>query len=421
MLVIAVRLIEIASRAGVVLLPIYFGLSLAEVGQYNTLLAIISIFAFAFNFERHYDIQRRTIGQDQAAFDRKITDAVHFYGFNYVLMMPFLVGAVAFETHIALWLIALVAIIVIGEHICTQSYQFAMVNARYQRLQMIVPIRNLLTLAVLGALFWHRHGHLDLQTLLIVWACASALTLGIVAIIWLGIRNPAPRERPFSLREDVFSQHRASFTHFLIGMVAMLVIQGDRLLLPNLLNKDLVGIYARHGTIIAFGYQLFNILSNNRILPEVFRLTRAGQVGVARKLYGREWIQVAGATLAVAAILMIGNALTHGIYAAHYHIHPEFMGLMLLGFLLRAAADLNTLPLHAVHRERLILINQVAAFALAVILMLTLTPILGILGTIVGTVSGASLYLALNLRAVTLVPHTPVSSVGTVDCAAECG
>lgn len=400
MLTILVRLIEIATRAGVVLLPIYFGLALADVGIYNTLLALISLFAFAFNFERHYDIQRRTVGEAQGFFDRKVTDALYFYAFNYVAMMPLLVLAVAYETHIAPALIATVALIVIGEHLCTQTYQFAMVNPRYLALQMIVPLRNLVTLAALGWFFWTLHGHLTLALLLGTWAACSSATIVLIAVIWLRMCNPAPRDRAFSLKSVVFTQHRASFTHFLIGLVAVLIIQGDRLMLPNLLTRDLVGIYARHGTAVAFGYQLFNIMSNNRILPEVFRRTRLGDVEAARRLYIREWWRVALATGAFALVLEALNLLTHGIYAARYRIEPVFMALMLLGFVLRAAADLNTLPLHACHREQVILKNQLISFVVVVALMVTLAPTLHILGTIFATLSGASLYAALNIGAV---------------------
>jgi len=417
MLIIIVRLIEIASRAGVVILPIYFGLTLPDVGVYNTLLALISLFAFAFNFERHYDIQRRSAGESQPYFDRKVTDAVYFYGFNYLVMMPVFIAAVAIETHIAMALIGAVAVIVIGEHLCTQTYQFAMVNARYLTLQLVVPFRNLLTLAALGGLYWHDHGRLSLAELLGVWAGCSALTLGVIAVIWLSIRAPSPRIEPFSLQSVIFAQHRASFTHFLIGMVAMLIIQGDRLMLPNLLSKDLVGIYARHGTVVSFGYQLFNIMSNNRILPEVFRLTRHGELEAGRRICLREWLRVVTATVALAVVLTLANWLTHGVYAEKFHIHPDFLLLMLCGFVIRAVADLNALPLNAVHRERVILRNQLVAFIVVVVLMLTLTPLLGILGTILATLSGAALYATLNLKAVNDLRQSPVMTFAAQDVA----
>ncbi len=417
MLTIIVRLVEIASRAGVVILPIYFGLTLADVGIYNTLLALISLFAFAFNFERHYDIQRRSVGEDQAYFDRKVTDALYFYGFNYLTMMPLFVALVAVETHVSMGLIALVAIIVIGEHLCTQTYQFAMVNARYLMLQVIVPLRNMLTLALLGWLYWQHKGQLTLPLLLGVWASCSAVTIMAIAAIWLSIRKPTPRTAPFSLQSVVFSQHRASFTHFLIGLVAMLVIQGDRLLLPNLLAKDLVGVYARHGTVVAFGYQLFNIMSNNRILPEVFRLTRHGEMEAGRRIYIREWLRVASAVAALAVLLLTANLLTRGVYAAKFHIHPEYLLLMLLGFVLRAAADLHALPLHATHHERAILKNQLGSFVLVVVLMVGLTPWLGILGTIMATLSGAALYAALNLKAVRDLSEAPPTTDSFQDAA----
>ena len=50
-------------------------LEIAQAGQFGLLATLVGLFAFAFNFERHIDIQRRAAGEPHAVFARSVVQA----------------------------------------------------------------------------------------------------------------------------------------------------------------------------------------------------------------------------------------------------------------------------------------------------------------------------------------------------------
>jgi O-antigen/teichoic acid export membrane protein len=71
------------------------------------------------------------------------------------------------------------------------------------------------------------------------------------------------------------------------------------------------------------------------------------------------------------------------------------MGLLLLGFMLRAAADFHALILNARHDERHILISQGIAFVIGATLLVLLTGWFGVYGAALATIATSLLYLLL--------------------------
>jgi len=76
------------------------------------------------------------------------------------------------------------------------------------------------------------------------------------------------------------------------------------------------------------------------------------------------------------------------------------MGLLLLGFMLRAAADFHALLLNARHEERQILFSQGVAFVVGAMLLVFLAVSFGVIGVAFATIATSALYLLLVNRAV---------------------
>ena len=87
MYLVAIKFLEVLSRALFVVGTSY-SLSLGGAGQFGITATWIGLFAFAFNWERQVDIQRRHAGDSDAVFDRAVKVALPFWGFNQVIMMP---------------------------------------------------------------------------------------------------------------------------------------------------------------------------------------------------------------------------------------------------------------------------------------------------------------------------------------------
>lgn len=395
---VAVKLIDVAARAGIVLTATY-GLRVDQAGQFGLIATLVGLFAFAFNFERQIDIQRRAAGEADAVMDRHVTQALKFFAFNWAIMIPVFVLAVVFWAH-APWIILLMAtVVVVGEHLSNQVYQYALINHRYAPMLVVVAAKNAaLALAILaGALFMRPV--FDLAFVMAAWAIGATLCTLVLAIMFVRIRNAAPKTTRFDFQSDILAQHKASLTHFLIGLLAILALQFDRLAVGGLLSLEQTGLYFRHALLISLAYQMFNIASFNRITPTIFT---AAKVEPVHRLMGRVLREYALTLVAIPLLfagLWVADRLTQGVWSERFHIELALIAIMLLGFVLRGAADFAALIMNAKHLERWVLHRQAIAVAVGGGLLVGLTHVYGLWGAACAMVVTSGLYAILNWSA----------------------
>ncbi|MBB4084121.1 O-antigen/teichoic acid export membrane protein [Brevundimonas lenta] len=396
---VVVKLVDVATRAGFVLTAT-FGLAIGQAGQFGLIATLVGLFAFAFNFERHIDIQRRSAGEDHAVFDRYVVQALKFFAFNWTFMVPLFVVAVALWAQPGWMILGLAVIVVVAEHLSNQAYQYALINHRYYPMLVVVAAKNsLLAAVVLYRALFARDGF-DLTFVMQLWAVGAVLcTIGL-AIMFARLNASAARTEPFRFGVDIIGQHKASLTHFLIGLIAILILQFDRLAVGGLMTFEETGLYFRHTLLVAFAYQAFNIASFNRITPAIFTEAKTQDIPHLRRRVLREYLKtVVGVPLLLFAAWGV-DALTHGVWSERFHLSLVLMGLLLLGFVVRAAADFHALILNARHDERHILTAQGAAFVVGAALLVLLTWRFGVYGAACATIATSALYLVLVSRAV---------------------
>jgi O-antigen/teichoic acid export membrane protein len=396
---VAVKLVDMGARAGFVLTATY-GLPISDAGRFGLVATLVGLFAFAFNFERHVDIQRRSVGESHAVFDRYVVQALKFFAFNWILMVPVFLLAVLLWTH-ASWLVLLLAIVVvIGEHLSNQAYQYALINHRYYPMLVVVAAKNsLLAAAVLYRALFARDGF-DLMLVMEFWAIGAVFcTLGL-GLTFVRLNASTADERPFNFRTDILGQHKASMTHFLIGLVAILILQFDRLAVGGLMTFAETGQYYRHTLLVSLAYQAFGIASFNRITPAIFAEARSEGIPHLLRRVQREYLK----TLIGAPLLLLAawgaDVATRGVWSERFQLSLTLMGVLLLGFTLRALADFHGLILNALHQERYILRSQGSAFAVGCGLLVFLTWQFGAYGAAAATATTSTLYLVLVRRAV---------------------
>lgn len=396
---VAVKLIDVGARAGFILTATY-GLPIAQAGRFGLIATLVGLFAFAFNFERHIDIQRRSAGEPHPVFDRFVVQALKFFAFNWALMVPLFVLAVALWTQASWALLTLGVVVVVGEHLANQAYQYALINHRYYPMLVVVAAKNsVLAAIVLFRTLFAREGF-DLVFVMELWAIGSVVcTLGLAAHFWR-LRDPAPKTEPFHFGVDILGQHKASFTHFLIGLIAILILQFDRLAVGGLMSFEQTGLYFRHTLLVSFAYQAFNIASFNRITPAIFAEARTESVPHLRRRVLREYLKTLAGTPLLLLLAWGADRLTDGVWTERFHLSLTLMGLLLFGFMLRAAADFHALILNARHAERHILISQGIAFAIGATLLVLLTWRFGVYGAAFAAIATSALYLLLVSRAV---------------------
>lgn len=396
---VGVKLVDVATRAGFVLTATY-GLEIAQAGRFGLIATLVGLFAFAFNFERHIDIQRRSAGEPHEVFDRHVIQALKFFAFNWMLMVPLFVAAVALWAQPGWAVLAFAVVIVLGEHLSNQAYQYALINHRYYPMLVVVAVKNSVLAAVVlyYALFAREAFHLTFVMQL--WASGAIACTAGLALQFARLNASTRKGAPFSFRTDILGQHKASLTHFLIGLIAILILQFDRLAVGGLMSFEQTGLYFRHTLLVAFAYQAFNIASFNRITPAIFAEARVEGVPHLRRRVLREY----GKTLVGVPLLLLGawaaDRLTQGVWSERFQLSLVLMGLLLVGFVVRAAADFHALILNARHDERHILTSQGAAFAVGAVLLVLLTSLFGVYGAAYAAITTSVLYLLLVSRAV---------------------
>lgn len=403
---VVVKLVDVAARAGFVITATY-GLCVDQAGQFGLIATLIGLFAFALNFERHIDIQRRSAGEPSDVMDRMVVQALKFFAFNWALMIPLFLLAVALWTRASWTVLLLATVVVVGEHLSNQAYQYALIDKRYQPLPLVVTVKNsALAALALGVALFMRNAF-DLTFVIIIWAVGAVICTLMLAFAFLRIRNATPKTTPFGFRTDILRQHRDSMTHFLIGLIAILVLQFDRLAVGGLLTLEQTGVYFRHALLLSLAYQLFNIASFNRITPTVFSLakteTKGRLIQIVLKEYSRTLI---GAPLLLAG-LWLADRVTGGVWTARFQIELGLVAIMLLGFVLRAAADFPALIMNARHLEKLVLHRQGIAFAMGGPLLIGLTHLWGLWGAAGAMVATSALYATLNWLVLRRLPETP--------------
>lgn len=399
---VVVKLVDVAARAGFVLAATY-GLHIEQAGQFGLVVTLVGLFAFAFNFERHIDIQRRTAGEPYEIFDRFVTSALGFFAFNWVLMAPLFVVAVLVLTHVTPVLLGLAVIVVIGEHLSNQAYQYALISPRYYPLLLVVAAKNIVLMGVVLYQSFLSGQGLDLVFVMEVWAVGAVICTLALAVMWLRFRNAAPRQAPFHFAVDILGQHKASAVHFTLGLVAILILQYDRLAVGALLPLDQVGLYFRHTLLVSLAYQAFNVISFNRITPSIYAEAKTRDVAHLRRRVLREYLKTVVGTPLLLACAWAVNAITGGVYAERFQLSLWLMAVMLGGFMLRSAADFHALILNARHREAEVLRMQSIAFVFGAVLLVILTRRFGVYGAACATVATSALYLLLIQHSVRTV------------------
>jgi len=410
---VGVKLVDVGTRAAFILTATY-GLEIAQAGRFGLIATLVGLFAFAFNFERHIDIQRRSAGEDHGVFDRYVVQALKFFAFNWVLMVPLFVLAVALWTHASWLVIGLAVVVVLGEHLSNQAYQYALINHRYYPMLLVVAAKNsVLALMVLYHALFARDGF-DLMFVMELWAIGAVMCTTALLILFARLNAAAARTEPFRFSVDILGQHKASLTHFLIGLIAILILQFDRLAVGGLMSFEDTGQYFRHTLLVSFAYQAFNIASFNRITPAIFAEAKTEGVPHLRRRVLREYLK----TLVGVPLLLLGawgaDVVTGSAWSDRFHLSLWLMALLLGGFMFRALADFPALIMNGRHEERFVLRRQIIAFVIGGLLLVVLTSAFGIWGAACATVVTNALYAALNWHALNRLDPEPPHATLTI-------
>lgn len=392
-----IKIVEVLARAGFTV-GLTFALPLAAAGRFGFVATLIGLFAFAFNWERHIDIQRRLVGASPAALDAAVAAMMRLWLVNYGCMIPLFGLILYFWADISLWMLLLALVVAMCDQIANSVYNLAVVETRYRLMVALVATKSLALLVTAGVLIFVMPGYLSLELIMLLWTLMSVAATLPIGILWIRFRAESYEEA--APAPSVWDQYRSSLTHFLTGLLAVLILQVDRLMVGGLLLPEAAGMFFRHVMLVGFAYQLFSIASYNRRLSQILALTRNNGVGAAERVVVREMARlVVLVALGFTTYLWL-DTLTDGAYTNSFSILPALLMTMLGTALLRMAADFQALILNARFHERRVLMNQLLGFGLTVALLALLTARYGLFGAAWASFAGGATYLFLNLVAV---------------------
>jgi O-antigen/teichoic acid export membrane protein len=401
---VAIKLIEVFSRA-LFTVGVTYLLAIDAAGQFGLANTLIGLFAFAFGWERHLDIQRRLAGHDSWTFDRAVRALPKFWAFNYGAMVPLLLVLTVMLARLDWRLSLVVALIAICEQVGNAVYNLSVIDSRYRSLVAIVAAKSAILALAVASAFLFAPSWLRIDFILWLWAGVASGSVVAMGFGWFGIRHLHSPERgsedkPALIHTKIFDQHRASFTHFITGALAVLIIQIDRLVVGSLLPLDSVGLYFRHVVIVSFAYQFFNVASYNRKLAQVFKLSREGDIDGARRTINREYLMV----VMIVVLGFAGGALLDVVLGQQISqrlmLRYGLIAILLAASVIRIYADFYSLILNGQFKEKRVLRNQMLSFVAGFASLVGLTLWLGVYGTALGSVLGSVLYLGLNHRSV---------------------
>jgi O-antigen/teichoic acid export membrane protein len=240
----------------------------------------------------------------------------------------------------------------------------------------------------------------DLSFVLELWAVGAVLCTVALGVLFVRLNSAEAKGSAFDFHADILSQHKSSLTHFLIGLIAVLILQFDRLAVGGLMGFEQTGLYFRHTLLVSFAYQAFSIASFNRITPTIFAEAKTQGIPHLLGRVMREYRKTLIAVPTLLACIWAADWITAGVWSGRFQLSLLLMALLMAAFTLRTAADFHGLILNARHDERHILRSQGAAFVVGAGLLVLLTLGFGVFGTAVAAIATSGLYLVLVSRAV---------------------
>lgn len=386
----SLKLADLAARSLFVLL-VLFTLPERETGQFGLLLTLVGFFAFFVGFERHADLQRVLARVADDRGDQLVVSTLRLYAVNYVAALPLLAVLLVVWVNLSPGLVALSLVIAVGEHVNNETYRIAVILARYRKMLVIGLIKNCLLLVVGALLLWVSGSPPQLAPIITMWAVVSALSL-----LALGIAFSKHTLRRAGAITGIPDQFRASYTHFLTGLVAIVSLQADRLIAGLFLPLEVAGVYFRHVFLASVAYQAFGVLSFNRILPSVYLCIAEGRPKDAVFIIRRERRLVIVLTLALIALTLSLDLLDKRAWSGLDRVVPFYLAALMLAFLVRGIADYNALLLNGAYRERDVFRSQTVAMTVSISVSVVTTPMFGLPGLLFTTLLGTTLYAALS-------------------------
>lgn len=353
-------------------------------GQFGFLTLLFSLFATFYGFERYVSLQRQIVNESDEFAIKELASVLKFYLINFAIAIPVLILFIKTKTFDNWFLILCCLLISFVEHISNSVYNISIVYVRFLKGMPIIIIKNILLLAVAAVLIISKKSN-PLETIIIVWAVISLIQIVYFTRAFFKLINIFKIDFwKFDINE-LLSQYKFAYINFFIGIVAVLSLQADRLIVGISFNSTITGMYFRHVSLISILYQLFNIVSYNRLLPNVFLHAKTESFEFLKKIISKEYLRALAAVALGISCFMIAYYFFAKPIFEYFHIDLKTLVILLAIFSIRIYADYRAMILNALHLELKTLIFQVISLMLGILLMFILIPTFKVNGVLISS------------------------------------
>ncbi len=374
---------------------LYF-LSVEQAGLFGSITLVINFFSVVSGFESHICLQRELVNKSNNEIQKIIKSALIFFCINYLITIPILALAL-FKFGVNGWILIISCfIIAVSEHICNMAYNLAIVHEEYIKAMPLIITKNIILISATIFMILNKYEN-TLSYILCLWAVISSVIL-LLFIRFIIVKQSMSGSPLFSMNlEAIKFLYRNTYINFLIGAVAVLSLQFDRLIVSLNMTESEVGVYFRHVSVISILYQLFNIISYNKLVPKIFSVAKHSNRVNLKKIINKEYNYILIISFLSIIALYFSVQYLFANYIAKFEIDIVILIVLLLNFTIRSYADFMSLIFNAFRFESRILFFQLTSLVIGVLVLYFLIPVYKINGVLMAIVSSTLLYSLLMI------------------------
>ena len=387
------KLLEVTSRSLFILSILYF-FPLELAGKFGFILLLFGFFAIFYGFERYISLQREIIKESDKSVNIKLASTFRFYTFNFIISAPLLAVLLynyGINTAILIFCCLLISF---TEHISNAVYNISVVYNTYLIAMPTIIIKNVI-MFLLGVLLIFFTQKNPIEIIIYCWATLSFVQLIIFSKWFTNSLSVHKIEFWTYGFAEIKNHYKVAKINFLIGLISVLSLQCDRLIVGYSFDSYFTGIYFRHVSLISILYQLFNIVSYNRLVPKMFAEAKTQPFTHLRSIISSEFKKITIILLGLTTLFFIGyNFFLKSLFLS-FHL-DIYIVLALLGiFYIKIFADFQGMILNALNLEIKLCVFQFLTMLSSVLLMLALIPLFKVNGVLFASFLGTICYASI--------------------------
>ncbi len=363
-------------------------------GKFGFILLLFGFFSIFYGFERYISLQREIIDESGYLASFKLASTFRFYIFNFLISSP-LLAILLYNYGISnVVLIICCLLISFTEHISNAVYNISIVHSNYLVAMPTIIIKNsiMFILGVLLIIFKQKN---PIEIIIYCWSILSFVQL-VIFSKWFAHSLEVYKIKfwNFDLGE-IKNHYGVAKINFLIGLISVLSLQCDRLIVGYSFDSFFTGIYFRHVSLISIFYQLFNIVSYNRLVPKVFSEAKEQPFNRLREIINNEFKKITVILIALTILFVLGYYLFLKPIFFSFHIDIYIVLFLLCIFYIKIYADFHGMILNALNLEVKLCIFQFLTVLISVLLMFVFIPHFQINGVLLASFIGTIFYASI--------------------------